>query len=552
MKLLFSFFLEHASVKLWLVLVLIILSGFFEGIGVASILPILAIAIGEKNEVGSQAAKVAEFFEYLGIPFELGPLLLFLIAAISIKSLMRFVAQVEAADISGQVGRNLRIRLMRALAKGRWHYFVGQSSGHLANSLSSEVDRAGAGINAFIQFLSTIMLVTFYLALAVWISWKVTIVVLVAGSCFGILARVLITRAKNEAARGRDALQILVGNLTDVLTNFKPLKAMANFSFIADMEDKAHVIRNAHRRQAIANVSLKQIFEPFVAILLAAGLYGAITWSQFSVAELIFTAALFQRSMTYVGALNASLQNIARLQPFIKNVQYMIGEAEAHEERWAGTKRVEFASDIRLEHVSFSSPGQQILKDLSVGLKSGELTVFLGPSGSGKTTCVDLICGLHQPDAGKITIDGVDLEEISLDFWRGQIGYVPQEPVLFNTTIAKNVALGPGEPDPRMVEQALELAGALDFIMDMPEGIETIAGERGQALSGGQRQRIAIARAIYRKPKLLILDEATSALDSESEKAICATLQEMKRDITMLAISHRPAIAEIADHIETF
>jgi ATP-binding cassette subfamily C protein len=172
-----------------------------------------------------------------------------------------------------------------------------------------------------------------------------------------------------------------------------------------------------------------------------------------------------------------------------------------------------------------------------------------GPSGSGKTTIVDLVVGLIEPDAGDVLIDGERLTDIELSEWRQHIGYVPQEMFLLHETIAMNVALGDPDVSREDLIRALKDANAWDFVAAMPEGIDTIVGERGSALSGGQRQRISIARALLHQPWLLVLDEATTALDPESEAAVWDAVEGLRGKTAVLAISHQPALLHVADRV---
>jgi ATP-binding cassette subfamily C protein len=172
---------------------------------------------------------------------------------------------------------------------------------------------------------------------------------------------------------------------------------------------------------------------------------------------------------------------------------------------------------------------------------------MVGPSGSGKTTIVDLVTGLLQPQQGEIWLDDQPLEQVDQKSWRRMIGYVPQETLLLHDTIRNNITLGDPDLSEKDAEEALRATGAWEFVQSMPQGMQTIVGERGGKLSGGQRQRIAIARAIVHKPKLLILDEATSALDPQSESDICETMLQLRGQLTILTISHQEALVGIAD-----
>jgi ATP-binding cassette, subfamily C, bacterial len=199
--------------------------------------------------------------------------------------------------------------------------------------------------------------------------------------------------------------------------------------------------------------------------------------------------------------------------------------------------------------VSFVYGENTVLNGVSVEIPARQLTCLLGESGAGKTTIADLVIGLVQPSEGRVLIDGQPLDSLDLASWRRSIGYVPQESLLLHDTVMHNVTLGASGLNENDVEQALRSAGAWDFVNRMPEGILSVVGERGARLSGGQRQRIMIARALAHHPKLLILDEATSALDPETEQAICAILSNLKNQITILAVSHQSALAEIADRV---
>jgi ATP-binding cassette subfamily C protein len=188
-----------------------------------------------------------------------------------------------------------------------------------------------------------------------------------------------------------------------------------------------------------------------------------------------------------------------------------------------------------------------VFKGMSMRIESGSLTTLVGPSGAGKTTIIDLTIGLLQPQQGQILLDGTSLQDIDIKQWRGMIGYVPQDTILLHDSILHNVTLG----DPALsiddAEQALRAANAWEFVCGLSEGLDTIVGERGGKLSGGQRQRIVIARALVNQPRLLILDEATSALDRESEDAVCETMESLKGELTILAISHNRAMVQAAD-----
>jgi subfamily B ATP-binding cassette protein HlyB/CyaB len=209
--------------------------------------------------------------------------------------------------------------------------------------------------------------------------------------------------------------------------------------------------------------------------------------------------------------------------------------------------------DVTFEHVSFRYriDGPEILRDVSFSVPAGQIVGIVGPSGSGKSTLAKLVQRLYVPESGRVLVDGVDLGMVEIAWLRRQIGVVLQENVLFNRTVRENIALAdPGMPMQRIIAAA-ELAGAHDFILELPEGYDTMVGERGSTLSGGQRQRIAIARALLNDPRILIFDEATSALDYESERIIQTNMERISQNRTVLIIAHRLSTVRRCDRIIT-
>jgi len=197
--------------------------------------------------------------------------------------------------------------------------------------------------------------------------------------------------------------------------------------------------------------------------------------------------------------------------------------------------------------VRFEREGRTLFDDLSLEIPSGRITAVIGASGIGKTTLTDLITGLVLPTAGRVCVDGVPLAALDLGAWRRQVGYVPQDLPMLHDSVRRNVTLGDPSLDDAAVEAALRLAGAWEFVRALPEGLDASVGERGALVSGGQRQRISIARALVHEPLLLIFDEATAALDAESEAAVWQTVASLRGRATVVAISHHPALASVAD-----
>jgi ATP-binding cassette subfamily C protein len=263
--------------------------------------------------------------------------------------------------------------------------------------------------------------------------------------------------------------------------------------------------------------------------------------------ELIVMALLFNRLTNALGSIQKGLFNLATREASFKTIVDAINQAEIEKEYDFGVSITEDFSSIRFENVSFSYTSNQVLENVSFSILANSLTVLVGPSGAGKSTLADMIIGFYKPNKGMIYVDDMPINEIDIECWRSQIGYVPQDILLSNDTVFKNITLYDDAYSEEDVKKALVDAGAWDFVSKLSEGMYASVGEYGSKLSGGQVQRLSIARALIRKPKLLLLDEATANLDVDNELEICQLISKLSKNITVLAITHRKPLVDIAD-----
>jgi ATP-binding cassette subfamily C protein len=282
--------------------------------------------------------------------------------------------------------------------------------------------------------------------------------------------------------------------------------------------------------------------------MLCIGIF-AMKWLGYELASISVMALSINRTLDTLNRAQRRYQHVAEHESAYWSLMDTIERAEKAQERVSGGVPATLDRAIEMRSVSFRHADEPVLENLSLEIPAGRITALIGPSGSGKTTIVDLVVGLSRPDAGEVRIDGRSLTEIDLADWRRHVGYVPQEMFLLHDSVAMNVALGDPTVSREKIEQSLKEANAWEFVSRMPEGIDTLVGERGSGLSGGQRQRIAIARALIHDPWLLVLDEATAALDRESERAIWDVVAGFRGRMTVLAISHQQALLDVADRV---
>jgi ATP-binding cassette, subfamily C, bacterial len=289
------------------------------------------------------------------------------------------------------------------------------------------------------------------------------------------------------------------------------------------------------------------------AVVLSSMLYVASEFLQTTVAGLLLLLFLFNRMLPLFNGVQRSYQQYLNELPAFARVMELQDRCEAAAEpEFTAFRALEFQEIIRFEEVHFSYGGEgavAAVQGLDLTIEAGKTTAIVGPSGAGKSTIADLVMGLIQPYRGHVLVDGKALGPELLRSWREQIGYVAQETFLFNDTVRTNLLWARLEAGEEQIWQALELAAAGGFVFELPEGLDTILGDRGVRLSGGERQRLALARALLREPSLLILDEATSALDSENERRIQKAIEGLHGRMTILVITHPLSTIRGADII---
>jgi len=528
---------------------LLLVAGVAEGFGIMTILPVLNISSGEAmNDASGISGMVTGALGLFGLPVRLDILLSIFVTGIVIKNGLTLIAMRHVGHAAAGLAADMRISLTKSLMEARWSYFTSQSTGSLANSMSSEALKGSATYTSMCKMFAEAVQATVYAVIALWVSWYVTLGALIFGvvifACLSYFVRLM----RRMSLIQTKALKSLVSRLTDGIISFKVLKAMGREDSLGPfIEQEAKDIQSAQRREVAAKAASVSAPEPLLAIFLSIGIFIALNNFNFPFSKFIFMAILFQRTVTRIASFQNFYQNLVRSEAAFFSLKGAIDRATAERENFTGTRPPILQSSISLKDVSFRYGENVVLGGIDLTIPKGKFTAVVGPSGAGKTTIVDLIVGLIRPNSGEVWMDDVPLGDVDFHAWREKIGYVPQETILFHDTLLANVTLDQPGFTVSDAETALKAAGAWGFISGMPEGLYTTAGERGGKLSGGQRQRIAIARALIRGPELLILDEPTTALDPSTEAEICETLRKLSGSVTIFAISHQRAIMESAD-----
>lgn len=531
------------------------LAGLAEGLGLMPMLPLLGQAMDQSATADNRVAALLHgFLNAVGLSPTLGLLISLIVILVVTKNLLTMAGNRYAGYTSALVANMLRHRMVVAMMEAGWGYFTGKKAGALASVMGAESTWAGAAFRRACTVFADMLQVAVYCVLALLVSWKVTAGALVLGVVAVGALRWLVTMARRAGADAVGAVRAMTANLTDTLAAVKALKAMGLEKLMVPiLTREADRLRRAEERQVLSKAVLPTLTEGMFALFLGLGLYGVLTLTATPFSEVLFLALLFLRTLQRVTALQRTYQELSALEPSFWSVNTALEEARQAAEFRGGGQAPTLEHALEMSEVDFAYGDKPVLKGVSLTIPAGRWTALLGPSGSGKTTLVDLLAGLMRPGSGQVLLDGVNLKKIDLGAWRSMIGYVPQDTVLLHDTVLANISLGDPEISREQVQAALQDAGAWDFVESLPQGMESVVGERGGRISGGQRQRLSLARALVRHPRLLILDEATTGLDPATEAAIFSNLKKLAGRLTILAISHQPSLkaqAEVIYRIE--
>jgi ATP-binding cassette subfamily C protein len=537
-------------------LIALLLSGIAEGVGLSAMLPLLVIALGgikgTSGAATSQATPaekmIQDIFDTVGLTPTLELLLILILAAMLLKCVLVWVANKRVGYTVAHLTTKLRLQVLRAFILARWEFHLNQPVGKLAAAMGAETSRTARAYAAGVAIIVVIIHAAIYIGVAFMVSWKATLIALAVGTFVWYPLNRFVKKARRAGRRQTKLLKSMSADFVDGIQSIKSLKAMAR-------EDRAETIlvvktkkmQKALQKEIISKQSLSAFQEGIKVTFMLLGVYVTIVIWGMAPATVMILILLLGRIMGKLSKIQKQYQQMGILESGYWSMMETFENAQKMREQRLGDRKPELKHAIRLEQVTFTYSQIAILSDVSLTFPAGEVTAIVGASGTGKTTIVDLVIGLLRPQEGEVWIDDSPLKKVDLEQWRHMIGYVPQETLLLQDSIFKNVTLGDPAITEREVEEALQKAGIWEFVQTRPKGMHSSVGQRGLMMSGGQRQRIAIARALVRKPKLLVLDEATTALDPVNEAAICQTLRNLRGEITILAISHQPAVLEVAD-----
>ncbi len=545
----------EARLRAVLAVMVLIAVGLTEGVGLLMLIPFLQlIGIGDSAPSGVVAI-VGQVWKYTGLPLNLATVLCVYAVIVSSYAIVQWWSTMLNSKISHAFTRSLRNQLFEAMARVQWLRFTQIRGSDINTVMTANLNAVDNGTYGLFVLISTLFVVAVHIGLAFTLSVPLTCVAIISSGALLVILRPLNRQSYRLGEEWSGTMSSLYRVLMEHLGGMKLAKSFGTEArHIRSFCSLSGSLEAQANRFAGILSSTQLYYEIGGVLVLCIFFYVAVEILRMPAVKLLILVFLFARVVPQFSWMQRTWQGILNMLPAYGAAL----EMEKSFQNAAEPLPPETICPIGLERgvefrgVSFryeKNDKNSVLEEINLVLPAFQTTVILGPSGGGKSTFADLLIGLLSPDQGEILVDGKRLEGDTLHAWRQSVGYVPQESMLFHETVRDNLLLARPDAQDADIQQALRLAAADEIINGLPQGLDTVVGDRGVRLSGGQRQRIALARALLRKPTLLLLDEATSNLDQENERRILEALEGLRSTMTVVFISHRLSAVRCADQV---
>jgi ATP-binding cassette, subfamily B, bacterial MsbA len=552
-------YLGAGRVLLTATLVSSVVMVLFEGIGVGLLVPLMSLLLGGTNATPMRPIQwLQSAFPHHSPAFYVGVCCVAIVVAIAAKNFAAYIAQMFAARLKRRIATSLRGALFTRLQGADLDLFDQRPAGEIANIFLVETYRTTVAIEAAVGFVQRASIALFYVGALFYISWPLTSIVVVMGLLLGGALSQVYRRLGHAGTRLTDLNHRVSTILEQSFAGVRVVRATnAQAAEIQRFQEVNFDQAESEEEMTRAHGLLLPVTETLAVI-------GAMIIVACAYIFFVRPGLMLSSYLLGYGFFLLRLIPLANTLYSMQGHLFYVAGGIREVERWLNTPlypvrpfgTVEFAgikASLRLERVSYTyGTGTQALQDVDFEIRAGQTVALVGTSGSGKSTLASLLMRLRVPTAGRIAVDGRDYWEFSPESWHRAIALVEQDAFLFHGTLRENVLYGWQHVTAGAIERAVAAANLAEMVASLPEGLDTLVGERGALVSGGQRQRIAIARAIVRDPGILVLDEATSHLDSVSEQLVQQALVNAARGRTTVVIAHRLSTIRDADWIVVF
>ena len=543
-------FQAYLGKRIFIILGLTMLAGVAEGFGILMLLPLfqsLDSLSGSNEQSGIALTFINQSLAFFDLDNSILAILIIISLTFLLKGLLTFISLAYSATLRGKFLRLLKKSMFSSVSNIEYVYYSTRDTGNLINIINEQINRAMQSFYYLTLLGAQLLNSIIYLSLALFVSWRFGLMALVAGLILIMIFRAISVYVRNISRN----LATENGNLSKLL-----IQSLQGFKYITSTNQANKFKRNINLsisrlakfqvQTGIAAALINAIREPVAVFFIMIIVIIQMIFLKEPIGPMMVAIVFFHRGLSSIVMTQQNWQSCLEFIGSMELVNKEFKNLNNNKEESGFLKSQKLSTSIVFKNVSFAynAESKNVIDNLSIEISAKTTVAFVGESGSGKSTLADLITLMLKPNLGSIYIDNINGSKIDASSWRNQIGYVSQEAIIFDESIANNISLWSGDnsQDSRIhkkIIQAAKEANLHNYIQSLPDGYNTQVGDRGVKLSGGQRQRLFIARELFRKPNLLILDEATSALDTESEKAIQQSIDNLKGKMTIIIIAHR-------------
>lgn len=549
------FFYNILKYRILYSLIFSILVGALDGFGLTMFLPLIQLidSSGDQTNSLGKLNFLIEGMNAVGLTYKLTTVLLIMWLFFLLKGGVKYLNSLYRVQIQQFFIRFLRINMLSSLNNSSFKYFVTSDPGKIQNTMTGEVDKV---LIAFVTYLGTFeqaVMILVYMGFAFFVDAKFATLVILGGLATNLLYKKVYKITKKSSIKLTTDSNSYQGLIIQHIINFKYLKATSRIKIYGQrLIDNIIEIENSRKKMDYLASFLESAREPLLIGVISIVILLQVYVFKGDLSTILLSLMFFYRALMYLTTMQTTWNRFIGVTGSLENMRNFQKELLDNQEIEGGFELNNFNNLIELKNLNFGyNEFSQVIKEVNLTILKNECIAFVGESGSGKTTIVNVISGLLQPTSGTMSIDGKDSLSVNMSKFQNNIGYISQDPVIFNDTIYNNVTFWaePNEINLNTFNKVIEQALLKDFIQSSANKEQTIIENNGINLSGGQKQRISIARELFKDIDILILDEATSALDSETEKLIQENIDLLKGNYTLIMVAHRLSTIKNCDKI---
>jgi ABC-type multidrug transport system fused ATPase/permease subunit len=549
------YFYNHIGFSIFTQMGLSIIVGILDGFGLAMFLPLLQMVDNpnsvDKKKLGNLDF-IVSFMDSLNINLNLLTVLIFLLLFFLLKGVAQYISGMHAVGIRQLFAKKIRLELIKGLSQISYKKFVQSDPGTIQNTLSGEVDRVARAYQTYLAAFQFVIMVIVYMSFAFFVEPKFAILISIGGLLTNLIYKHIYTNTKGASKKLTTQSHVFQGLVIQFVSNFKYLKATGSLDIYGEKLVKSvNKLEENNRIIGKLGTILTASKEPLLILVVCSVIYIQIDLLGSALGPILISLLFFYRALAALISMQVQYNLFLGVSGSLFNMGDFNANLQRSKEDRGAKVFTALKDEIHLSNAVFSYNQAIVIDGVDLKIKKNETVAFVGESGSGKTTLVNVLAGLVPLDEGIMTVDGIAVRELDMNTYQKNIGYITQEPVIFNDTIFNNITFWApyDELTLKRFNIAVKQASVTTFLDELPHRELTMLGSEGVNLSGGQKQRISIARELFKNVNILVFDEATSALDSETERSIQENIEALHGNFTIFIVAHRLSTIRHADRV---